>query len=212
MNDDDLLQQENELDDADLLYEEALAELESGPKEINTKLRSTEITRWAFQQNDLDLSAVMPREHVQALIKALTDKHVEAMEHYEGFINRRFTAVLLTLIPKTMRSYYNKYPQAFVRHPGFLYENPKGHLFWAVPKVPYFFKQGQEPDILRSARAKYLTKIDQAINQYYEHKRLHGKRQVQYAMRLVKSKVVTYYDLLKYNALWFETLYKEVIK
>ena len=226
MSTDNLLQEEDILQDLDLDYELALASLgieddeteeteeaeKSTPRPAKSTLRRTEITRWAFQQNDIDLSTIIPREHIQALIKVLTEPHIKAMEHYEEFINRRFTVLLGTLIPKTLKGYYNKYPQAFVRHPGFLYENPNGLLFWVLPKVPYFFRQGQEPEILRSAKPIYLTKIDQAINQYHEHQRLHGYKQVRYAMRFVRCKVVTYYDLLKHNAVWFEILHKEVMK
>ena len=50
--------------------------------------------------------------------------------------------------------------------------------------------------------------LDKAVAQYETHKEMLSTKQVKYATMLIRKKVITYYDLVKFKPVWFEVLYK----
>ena len=176
------------------------------------KRRKAEIQRAAFQQNDILLSDVMPKEHIQLLIATLTRPHANMMQSCTNFINNRFTYLLQMLLPRYLRRSFKLFPQAFIKHPGFLYvasaEYGQSKTFWVTPKIPFYFEQGSEPATLRLHKPDYMYGLDKAVAQYETHKEMLSTKQVKYATMLIRKKVITYYDLVKFKPVWFEVLYK----
>ena len=175
------------------------------------KQRKISIQRAAFNQSDIYLSNVMPKEAFTSLIKSLTDEHRAIMGKLHEYINRRLTVLLKPLIPRIVKTCAERYPQTMQHSPGFMYkasnEYGSGKCFWATPDIPYFFIQGTEQDVLKKNKPEFLFRIDKAVAQYFYHDSVLAQKEVKFASVLISNNIKTYFDLLKYNPFWFEKVY-----
>lgn len=185
----------------------------------NTRLRrlkKIEIQRAAFDQKILPLENEFKQEHKTLLIELLTAEHKRMLEKCSQYITSRISTLLRPLIPQALRNCYKKWPNCFKRHPGFMYmasrEYGESKQFWIVPKIPYFFTQGTEMEVLREHREEYLYQVDRVVLQYYYHLNALREKEVKYATRLLKISKNTYFGLLKLNPFWFDLLYTEIAK
>lgn len=202
------------------------------------KLRRIEINRMAFDQDVIKLADTFKLEHKRLLIKLLTDKYSILVRKYESYIVNRITRILAPAIPMSVRISYKKWPWIFVQNPGFMYKTHNNvfqnygdqKTFWVDTKLPYFFKQGTEQEILEERCAELqeyiIPRLDRAVIMYYKAKDMMAKRQVEYAARLLKLDGTTvsmgmkrprgsensYYSLLQLDPFWFEILYNELKK
>ena len=170
------------------------------------------IQREAFNQSDINLSDEIGDDNIRLLISALVKENTVMMEKYEAFINRRLQKLLLPLVPLQLRKCSKAYPNSVRMSPGFLYRASKeygdGRTFWASPEIPYYFKQGEEQKIaLEQVEPFFFVSIDEAVKAYNRNAEKRTEREVKYASMIYKKKVKTYFDLLKYNPFWYETLY-----
>lgn len=184
----------------------------------NRDLHKIEINRLAFDQNVLPLSDTFTTERKRLLIEVLTRPIRQLITKYENYVNNRITKLLLPVIPPPLKLAQLKWPWVFIENPGFMYKTHErmGPVmnFWVTPKVPYFFPQGTEQEILEERDASltpyFLDCIDRAILRWYKAKENLAKREVAYATRMIQIRGNTYYHLLLLNPFWFEKLYNEI--
>lgn len=174
------------------------------------------IQRFALNQDNIALSDPIGNNNIKLLIYSLTYKWNNMVKKYEFYINKRFADLLRPLIPATLKTSLKRCPKAIVISPGFLYETGpeymEGLTYWATPYIPYFFDQGTEPDVLRETKPRLLVPIDRAIYYYHKNLEICSNKELEYASKIIKHKIVTYRDLLAFNPFWFESLYKSLIK
>ncbi len=184
-------------------------------KKRKERILKIEIQRKAFAQNQLDLSQLMPIEHMQLLVSILTQKYQALVKRYDEYINKRFTLALRKHIPYQLRVYRKAYPQAFKENPGFMYTASKeyggGYSYWVTPDLPYYIKQFTEIDCIKQTHANWLPSIDSYIARRFKTKEKLDFYEMKYATRLANLMPNhTYFELLKHHPFWFILLYEKV--
>lgn len=181
----------------------------------NLKQDRIDIQRKAFSQEDINLSDPVGNENIKKLISLLVAEHTKMINKYESYINKRLAALLSPFIPHKLRACKTLYPNSIVLCPGFLYKASKeygeGLTFWATPDIPYYFAQNTEQKILMQNKPEYLFSVDKAVVFYYEHLKKRTEKELKYASMTVQKGVYTYFDLLKLNPFWFDTLYNYLV-
>lgn len=174
------------------------------------------IQRYAFNQEFLRLSDSIGNANIKRLISLLVKEHTRMLNKYEAFINNRLAVLLNPLIPRRLRICKMLYPNSVKICPGFLYkaseEFGRGLTFWAMPNIPYYFVQNMEQKILMQQKPEFLVSIDKAVSLYHEHKDKRAKKELKYASTIIQKGVYSYFDLLKLNPFWFETLYNDLLE
>ena len=185
-------------------------------KNYNIRADKINIQRQAFAQQKLDLSTPIEKGELKVLVGLLVRSHTLMIEKHTAFINSRLTRLLRPFIPQKLRNCKMQFPDAVRISPGFLYqasaEYGENLTFWATPDIPYYFKQNTEQEILIKNKAPFLYAVDKAIVARQKHLEKRAEKEILYATTLMRKNVKTYFDLLKLNPFWFETLYKEVVK
>ena len=214
--------QDEEAQDEEAQDEETKIKKGNQPSEYFTqyarqrRAKIVEINRMAFSQSKLDLNSVINASNIRLLLDLTVKKDTEKIELYAAFINKRLTKLLKPFIPRALMQCWLTYPHAFYQYPGFLYEASKeygdGLSFWATPNIPYYIKQGTERTLIEKSNPNLLYAVDEVVKRY--HKRLESRadKELKNATELIIKCVRTYLDLLKARPLWFELLYKEIIK
>ena len=174
------------------------------------------IQREAFNQDLLQLSDQIDNSHIKLLISALTREHTRMVDKYSSLINRRLTALLNPFIPRRLRTCKAFYPDSIRMSPGFMYraseEYGRGLTFWATPSIPYYLEQNTEQKLLLKHKPEFLTAIDKSVSFYHEHLEKRQEKELKYASTIIQKGVYSYFDLLKLNPFWFETLFNEIKK
>lgn len=182
----------------------------------NLKEDRIRIQRLAFNQEEIRLSDELGKANIRLLVSLLVKEHTKMIDKYKAFINRRLAALLNPLIPRRLRTCKMLYPDSIRISPGFLYrasqEFGRGLTFWAMPSIPYFFAQNTEQKILMEHKPELLFSVDKAVSAYHEHHEKRTQKELRYASTILQRRVTTYFDLLKLNPFWFETLYNELTK
>lgn len=180
------------------------------------KFEKIQIQREAFNQNIVDMSALIEKEHIKLLIVLLTKKHTYLADRYFSLINKRIATILMSFIPNRLRICAAHYPNSIRMCPGFMYKASKeygqGLTLWVTPNVPYYFEQGTEQEVLQKSHPSFLYTIDKFIGLYYYHLTQRQDKELKYASAIVQKKVETYMDLLKLNPFWFKLLREELEK
>lgn len=174
------------------------------------------IQRFAFDQEVIKMSSPIGNENIKLLISLLVEEHTRMINKHKDFINKRLTVLLNPFIPRRLRVCKMLYPDSVKASPGFLYrasmEYGKGLTFWAMPDIPYYFIQNTEQKILIDKKPEFLVSVDKAVSFYHEHEGKRAKKEIRYASTIIQKNVNTYFDLLKLNPFWFETLYNAVVQ
>ena len=174
------------------------------------------IQRIAFNQEYLRLSDPIGNDNLKLLITLLTNEHTLMVEKYASYINKRLATLINPLIPRRLRICKMIYPESMKECPGFLYraseEYGEGLTFWAMPDIPYYFKQNTEQaELQKSIRyANYLINIDKAVASYNMHNKVRAEKELKYASLLVRKGIYSYFDLLRLNPFWFEILFNDL--
>lgn len=178
------------------------------------RLRILEIQRDAINSEFLPVYSEFTRENKTLLIELLTAEAYRIMVRSEKFVNKRLEELLLPLIPTSIRRCAAYYPESIKFSPGFLYkaseEYGEGKHLWVTPKMPYYFSQGTEMDILRENNEDALYKIDKAVATFHRCKNELADKEFRYALRIKDLK--TYYQLVKHNPMWYDKLKEELLK
>lgn len=169
------------------------------------------IQRKAFNQEFISLSSLIGNENIKLLISLLVKEHTRMIDKYTAYINKRLAALLRPFIPRRLRMCKSLYPDSIKICPGFLYkasiEYGAGLTFWAMPDIPYYFTQNTEQKILIEHKSPFLINVDQSIKLRHEHAIKRADKELKYASLIFRKKVCSYFDLLKLNPFWYETLY-----
>ena len=174
------------------------------------------IQRMAFNQEYLRLSDPIGNDNLKLLITLLTAEHTRMVEKYAAYINKRLTTLINPLIPRRIRICKMIYPESMKECPGFLYkaseEYGEGQTFWAMPDIPYYFKQNTEQAELQKSikYTNYLINIDKAVASYNMHNKVRAEKELKYASMIVRKGVYSYFDLLRLNPFWFEMLFNDL--
>lgn len=172
------------------------------------------IQREAFNQDFIKLSDPISKENLKLLISLLVQEHTRMIDKYTRFINRRLAALLNPFIPRRLRICKELYPTAIRYCPGFLYQASKefgqGKTFWAVPNIPYYFEQNTEQQVLIKHKADFLVSVDKAVANFHAHSEKRAIKEMKYASLLIQKGVNTFFELLRLNPFWFETLYNHL--
>ena len=174
------------------------------------------IQRMAFNQDYLRLSDSIGNDNLKLLISLLTAEHTRMIEKYAAYINKRLATLINPLIPRRIRICKMIYPESMKECPGFLYraseEYGEGKTFWAMPDIPYYFKQNTEQAELKKSikYANYLINIDKAVASYNMHNKIRAEKELKYASMIVRKGVYSYFDLLRLNPFWFEILFNDL--
>lgn len=174
------------------------------------------IQRMAFNQDYLRLSDSIGNDNLKLLITLLTAEHTRMIEKYEAYINKRLATLINPLIPRRIRICKMIYPESMKECPGFLYraseEYGEGKTFWAMPDIPYYFKQNTEQAELKKSikYANYLINIDKAVASYNMHNKIRAEKELKYASMIVRKGIYSYFDLLRLNPFWFEILFNDL--
>ena len=170
----------------------------------------------AFSQDYLRLSDPIGNDNLKLLITLLTSEHTKMVEKYAAYINKRLTILINPLIPRRLRICKMIYPEAMKECPGFLYKASKeygeGQTFWAMPDIPYYFKQNTEQAELQKSikYTNYLINIDKAIASHNMHNKVRAEKELKYASMIIRKGVYSYFDLLRLNPFWFEILFNSL--
>lgn len=177
-------------------------------------LMKTRLHRAAFDQTDVELSGSISNDLLKELIVILTAEKRALVKKYEDHIERRITNLLAPLIPKILRTTYNRHPQSVKSCPGFIYRSSekygKGRTYFVKPKLPYFFEQGTESDVLHASDPSLVSRLDETVLNYHLAKQELFEKEVSIAARIQKHRLYTYFDLLKFNVMWFNALYEHL--
>lgn len=174
------------------------------------------IQRMAFSQDYLRLSNPIGNDNLKLLITLLTSEHTKMVEKYAAYINKRLTILINPLIPRRLRICKMIYPEAMKECPGFLYKASKEYgeeqTFWAMPDIPYYFKQNTEQAELQKSikYTNYLINIDKAIASHNMHNKVRAEKELKYASMIIRKGVYSYFDLLRLNPFWFEILFNSL--
>lgn len=174
------------------------------------------IQRMAFNQEYLRLSDPIGNDNLKLLITLLTAEHTRMVEKYAAYINKRLATLINPLIPRRIRICKMIYPESMKECPGFLYkaseEYGEGQTFWAMPDIPYYFKQNTEQAELQKSikYTNYLINIDKAVAAYNMHNKIRAEKELKYASMIVRKGVYSYFDLLRLNPFWFEILFNDL--
>lgn len=175
------------------------------------RLLKTRLQRAAFDQSEIPLTKQLTPNDIRTLITILTKDKRDLMFKYEKYAHKRLTDLLRPLIPKSLRRAYTDYPQSVLSCPGFMYRvvtKDQKYTFFTKPDIPYYFEQGTELEQLKGIYPPFITKIDQAIISYYQCREELFEKEVSIASRISKHVIHTYFDLLKFNVMWFNALYE----
>lgn len=171
------------------------------------------IQREAFNQDLLPLHRLITDEEMQKLVELITMPSTQFVERQAAYINRRFAYMLRPYIPAILRSCYKRFPQCVREHPGFLYKTfsqDEVLSFWATPKIPAFFDQGDETTLLMEQKAEMLQVTDMAIYKYHTGIMNRNKQETRIAYKLTASRVRTFFDLVRVNPFWFNLIFKHL--
>lgn len=175
------------------------------------KERDLRITREAFDQKLIDLNMVLPKEHGQLLIKELAVKYDKQIARNRNFASNRVKKLIMARTPIFLRKAFKRAPQAFKKHPGFMYHTNKvynkEYILWIDVDGPYYMEQGTETEALHKFYAKYVKSVDKAIYNIHRYEALKQQMMIDVALQLAHMKRSTYFELLKLKPMWFKTLY-----
>ena len=181
----------------------------------NKKVRAEarRINKEAFIQKDIELSAEIPEYLIKNLISLLTEHTTQLIARCEDAINLRLERILKPMIPYPIRNCMYRYPDIIKMSKGFFYKTSEengGLTYWASPKIPAYFKQNSERDIIFAKIPGCAESIDKLVVRFYGYLHKREEQELRYGAMIVGKNIRTYYDLLKEKPLWFAILYNHI--
>ena len=175
---------------------------------IDRKRKKQEIINEAINSTFIDLNSPLTVYHKKMLISILTKQYTDCMKKHEFYINNSIEKLLKMLIPNDLLDSWNKYKDVMIPSPGFMYTASKeygnGLTFKVTLNLPMYFQQNAYMNILKEHFSYRLPSIDKAVAFFYKHKDIKTKQEIKYAQSL--TKINTFFQLVKYNAFWYEKL------
>lgn len=179
-----------------------------------TKERHLEIQRKAFEQKLIDLNMVIPNHNAQLLISELIFKYDTLIAKNKEYAIKRINDLIKARTPQFLKAAFKRAPQAFKRHPGFMYKTEKIYAkeyeLWVPADGPYYFEQGTESQMLHAKCGRFVKQVDRAIYNIFRYDAEKKQVAVDSALKLAHLKRGTYFELLKAKPEWFQILYNAI--
>lgn len=176
----------------------------------NRNVKRREIIKEALNSDYVDLNTPISVDNKKLLIEKLVKKNSTIMKGEETYINNTFTRYMGFLMPKDLLNAWKNYKDCMVPAPGFMYtaseEYGQGLSFKVNIDLPMYFSSDACTTFIDEHYPDLRCKIDRAIAVFYRHKDERNKLEIRYAQTL--TKVTTYYQLLKHDPIWYDTLIK----
>ena len=176
----------------------------------NRNVKRREIIKEALNSDYVDLNSPISVENKKLLIEKLVKKNSAIMKGEETYINNLFTRHMGYLIPKDLLNAWKNYKDCMVPAPSFTYtaseEYGQGLSFKVNVNLPMYFSSEACTTFIDEHYPDLRPKIDRAVTVFYKHKDERNKLEIRCAQML--TKVATYYQLLKLNPIWYDTLIK----
>lgn len=182
---------------------------------IDRKRRKQEIINEAINSTTVDLNTPLSVEHKKLLISLLTKNYVDRMEHHDKYITSKIERCLKRSIPNSLLDTFKRFPDTVVPFPGFTYcaseEYGKGHQFKVRLNLPLYFKPEDCDRIVKELLSENeLAVLDKAVAFFYYFKEVKAEREMKIAKTLLS--VTSFFQLVKKNPFWYETLITEIEK
>lgn len=205
-------------DDLSIVDKEAAEKIAKKAKRAGTitsakrrRIMARDISRFALEQKDVDLSEQIGKADLKALIAELTREFSDHMQEHIDAVTKMVRRVLIKRIPRYMKYAYENYRGACKRSPGFLYsfDDQWGHKqIWLSPDLPNCFEPGDEMVILSEDLDPVKTgAMQRRIDAYYRYAAKKRDEEVRIALTFARRHIKTYMDLLKENPFWWEIMY-----
>lgn len=185
------------------------------------ELLSRESARAAFQQTDIPLTATISAKAMQVIVMHRSRLYLKrAMNAYKEARNRISSAFLKNLPYQERVRLMHGEMERSIPAPGFVYttKNPdektgEQHSVWMKPLSIYLCEQGKELDFLHSQPyQEHIEKADKWVHAYFAQLKRAHDIQVRTAGILIGRDIRTYFQLLKYNPVWFAGIYEQTTK
>lgn len=172
-----------------------------------------DIRRFAFIQEDIQLTDQIGPRYLRMLIEKLTLAKTEMLEKYTQTIRKKVTNKLYSSAPNDLMYVWRKNTirPYIIQSPGFLYKctyADKEYKIWITPDLPACFKSGEEQAILENADPTWLIKLNKLVAGYYTLLEQRKRSELTFATQILRNHVHTYYDMLKLNPYWWQILYE----
>lgn len=178
------------------------------------KQREKEIIQEAINSTFIDLYAPLDVQNKKLLISLLTKTYTDNMIKNETYINRRISEMLKLIIPRDLQNAYSLYKESIIPAVGFMYNASKefggGLQFKVTLDLPFYFHPADIQRILVEQWPERLISVDKSIVSFYKNKDIRTKREVALAQQL--TKISTFFQLVKKNPFWYDTLVQELKK
>lgn len=183
-------------------------------RSIERKQREKEIIQEAIDSTFIDLNAPLSVAHKKLLIALLTKAYTDNMVKNESYINKRISEMLKLVIPRDLQNAYKLYRESVIPAVGFMYnasqEYGQGLQFKVSLDLPFYFHPTDIQHILAEQWPERLISVDKAVVSFYKNKDTRTKREVALAQQL--TRVATFFQLVKKNPFWYDTLVQELKK
>lgn len=178
------------------------------------KERKLDIQRKAFDQKLIDLNMVIPNHNAKLLISELMSKYDELIAKNKAYVHKRINDLMRARTPQFLKAAFKRAPQAFKRHPGFMYKTAKIYAkeyeIWVNIDGPYYFEQGTESEMLHAKCGRFVKQVDKAIYNLFRYDAEKKQVAVDSAIKLAHLKRGTYFELLQSKPEWFQILYDAI--
>lgn len=224
------IKEQDEIENADLDFEESEANFENPEIEIedykiltnlNNKTKTEheksfnkkrlierDTIKEALTQTYLDLNTNIKVEDKKMLISFLVSDYAIAKNKAKAYIDFIFNKYLKKFIPQSVIKQYNKFPDIFIPHPGFLYKCTtdwgEGKSYWVELDLPMYIRPEACEDLFKSQYATKVPRVEKAIVKFHNNKQLKIEYEVKHARTL--TSIATFYNLLKTNPYWYYLL------
>lgn len=205
-------------DDLSIIDKEAAEKIAKKAKRAGTitsakrrRILARDISRFALEQKEVDLSEHIGKADIKALIAELTKEYEQHMQMHVNAVTKMVRRVLLKRIPRHVKYVWENYRKACRRSPGFLYsfDDQWSHKqIWLSPDLPNWFEPGDEMVILSEDLDPVKTgAMQRRIDAYYRYAAKRRDEEVRIALTFARRHIRTYMDLLKENPFWWEIMY-----
>lgn len=175
------------------------------------RILARDISRFALEQKDVDLSEHIGKADIKALVAELTKEYEQHMQMHVDAVTKMVRRILLKHIPRHVKYVWENYRKACRRSPGFLYsfDDQWSHKqIWLSPDLPNWFELGDEMVILSEDLDPVKTgAMQRRIDAYYRYAAKRRDEEVRIALTFARRHIRTYMDLLKENPFWWEIMY-----
>jgi hypothetical protein len=144
-------------------------------------------------------------EDLTAIIEYLTAETQKKCDTLIRVFTAKVEKALRKLIPGELKSCFTKYPQAFIQHPGFIYQCAEfygGYKLWVQVNIPYYFQQFSEMDVLQTTDIYNTYELDRLVEKYFVLREKIARDEINMAIRF--DSIRSLEDLMDLNLKYYD--------